>query len=164
MVFSNLEKQRFFSKTKRTKNGCLEWTGYVDVFGYGRVWVHGKAKKAHRVVWEMLKGVIPTGSGFHGTCVCHSCDNRKCVELSHLFVASQKENMKDAKLKGRKWYGEHSGSKNGRAKLTEEKVSSVKKLFASKKVYNIPKLAAHFGVSRSQLYLIKRGKSWAHVK
>ena len=47
----------------------------------------------------------PTTDGGYGTLpqknLCHKCDNPACVRISHLFEGTQKENVDDARSKGR---------------------------------------------------------------
>jgi hypothetical protein len=80
---------------------CWTYTGHTNAAGYG--WVNrgerGKqAMLAHRFTYEEAYGPIP-----QGLFVCHHCDNPPCLRPSHLFVASQAENMADMARKGR-WH------------------------------------------------------------
>jgi hypothetical protein len=89
---------RLAARLERKPNGCLEWTGFTDDRGYGRIWVDGKCQKAHRIAWELANGLIPDGM-----CVCHRCDNPPCCDVEKcLFLGTQVENIADMDAKGRR--------------------------------------------------------------
>ena len=75
--------------------GCWNWVS-INKAGYGMIDIDGKTYRAHRYSWEASNGKIPDG-----LCVCHKCDNPRCVNPDHLFLATHQENMKDMYDKGR---------------------------------------------------------------
>ena len=83
------------------ETGCFEWTGPTLPSGYGRMYYKGGSYYAHRVAWMVEIGPIPKGNGYHGTCVCHHCDNPRCVNTDHMFLGSMADNVADRDAKGR---------------------------------------------------------------
>lgn len=141
---------RFWAQVNRTDaEGCWNYLGYLNGRGYGQLAVDGRRYGAHRFAWLFSRGEIPAGVN-----VCHSCDNARCVNPSHLFLGTQKENMHDAVRKGRKraW---------GLQKLDAEQVREIRRLVATGRYQK--DVAAQFGIARNTVSGIVNGKSWAHL-
>jgi hypothetical protein len=81
---------------------CIVFDGHLTEKGYGRInhRVDGRivSKYAHRLAWEAVHGPIPDGM-----IVMHTCDNRPCINVEHLRLGTQSENMQDMYHKGRHW-------------------------------------------------------------
>lgn len=143
-------------QAKTIRNGdCLIWIGDKDPGGYGRIRYQGaKGYLAHKLVYELINGKVPTG-----LVVMHACDNPSCVEISHLSVGTQKQNVQDSVSKGRAIRAKRS--KHGMAKLTENQVAEIR----AKYKYGTTRsgafaLAREYGVSSGTIWEIAHNKSW----
>ena len=152
--------ERFFKYVQQplVPNACWNWTGSLNKNGYGRFTFDGARHPAHRFAYSRLRGAIPTGM-----VVCHTCDNRRCVNPAHLWIGTQKENMQDCVRKGRLFaqlYPEQwSGEKHGQAKLTNAQVEEIRVRYAQGNIFQ-RELATEYGVSRSEIGNIVRGENW----
>ena len=131
---------------------CWEWTGAKHYKGYGFISEGGRNTLAHRLSFKLHRGPIP-----HGMLVCHSCDNRCCVNPDHLFIGTNADNMADMVAKGRQQ--KVKGSDHGRARLTENDVIAVRESVGIRR----RDLAKKLGVSRSTIDDIFLRRSWKHL-
>jgi len=142
-------EERFWSMVKRDgPDSCWEWQGYHMRDGYGAFHFNGKRVIASRFAWVLAYGKIP-----EGMCVLHKCDNPACVNPRHLFLGTQKDNMRDAVLKWRK-----SGPHNGRTRLTWPQVDAIRLLLQNG--WSAYRLAKLFGVNYKTVWQIREGKTW----
>jgi len=122
---------------------CREWLGAKNNWGYGRLMWKGRARLAHRLAHIEYIGPIPEGLD-----VLHSCDNPGCISHEHLFLGTNADNAADMVFKGRAY-----------TKLTEAQVLAIR---ADSRTQTV--IAAAYGVDRSNVSLIKNGRTWAHIK
>lgn len=151
-------EELFWAKVDRKgQNDCWDWLAYRNVDGYGIFgWYHGKTERAHRVAYIFTFGPLQPGEQ-----VLHHCDNRACVNPTHLFKGSQQDNIKDMVSKHRQKGA--PGEKNAAAKINEDIVREIRQLRATQKlVYEV--LAERFNISRSMVQIICAGEAWKHVQ
>lgn len=135
---------------------CWEWTAKLTGKGYGRFWPLGKKGfHAHRFVW-----IITFGDIDEDICVCHKCDNRKCVRPDHLFTGTQTENILDMDNKKRRI--PPIGESHGHCKLTEIKVLKIRQLHFDHG-YRYCDLAKQFNISHGTAMDIIKRRSWKHI-
>lgn len=142
----------FKSKLSPSGNGCLEWTGCVDNYGYGVICRIGKITRTHRFAYFLEHGDIPDGM-----CVMHSCDNPKCCNPDHLSLGTHLDNNRDKCAKRRHAHG----ARNGRAKVSETGVVEIRNLYESG--ITQAEIAKTYGISQTGVSLIVLKKNWQHV-
>lgn len=74
---------------------CWPYTGSTFNGRYGRFFLDGEAVLAHRVVYELCHGAIPSG-----LYVMHKCNNIICCNPHHLVIGSNSENQRHASCSG----------------------------------------------------------------
>lgn len=152
---------RFAEKCEPRASGCIEWTAATTGNGYGLFSVGprrgGRMWLAHRWLWEQQHGTIPAGLD-----LCHHCDNRRCVEIDHLFVGTRKENMQDAVRKGRTSHVTRTqGESHGMAKLTMDNVKQIRAMRSQGQTLGT--MASLFEVSIAQISRIVKNQSWKEI-
>lgn len=147
--------ERFWAKVDKSGE-CWEWTAGKVSDGYGSIGEGGRGGKilgAHRVAWFLEYGEWPTEH------VLHRCDNRGCVRVSHLFLGSHHDNMRDCREKGRK--ARLAGEMNGASRLSKEQVLVIRDDYAQGE--SIAGIARHRGASEANVWRIVHRKSWRHI-
>jgi hypothetical protein len=145
-------RDRFMEKVAPEPiNGCWIWAGSKTKDGYGMFFDGVKTARAHRVAYRLWHGPIRQGMS-----VLHKCDNPSCVNPTHLFLGTQKDNVDDMRQKNRAT--NVRGTQHGRAKLTEDQVKAIRTDGRKQK-----EIAMAYGVSHGLVSLIKRRVIWAHI-
>lgn len=151
---ANKDHRRLLSKLDRSGGPSACWPyvgGALTARGYGQFWLSGSPAPAHRAMWVLLHGPLPTE-----VFVCHECDNPPCCNPSHLFIGTDEDNKRDCWAKGRQAIGERVGT----SKLTEKQVREIAALKGSETQAAI---AIRFGVDPSLVGGIWRGHFWRHL-
>lgn len=151
MSFRKSEIERFWENVEK-KESCWEWNGNILKNGYGTISVNDKSTYVHRLSYLIHKGEIPKG-----LLVCHTCDNRKCVNPEHFFLGNHKENFAGMINKDRHCRGKRSPNH----KLNDEDIFKIRSLREEGKTYlEISKL---FNVRPGSIRKIALRLSWKHI-
>lgn len=153
LSFTELNRLNFESKISPEPNsGCWLWLGSLNYGGYGRFRVGRKTRIASRVSYEMYIGKLGDNE-----IVCHRCDNPICVNPSHLFCGSYRDNARDRDAKMRGIYGRKSFT----AKLHDHDIPVILAMIRDGTTYAA--IARAYGVSAYAIERIGRGRGWLHV-
>jgi len=154
--------QRFIEKVDvKGEHDCWEWLASRNKDGYGRFRMGAIKTTAHRVAYELFKGLIPAG-----LFVLHSCDNPSCVNPGHLRVGTVVDNSADMVDRGRSIKGRtvsnrrsYKGEGSPNAKISKEDAI---KILGDSRAHKV--IAAEYGVTRAAISHLKRGFTWGHLQ
>lgn len=153
MQFTEKELALFWSKVKKSDE-CWTWAGAITLQGYGSASYRGTNCTAHRLSYMIEHGEITKGM-----VIMHTCDNRACVNPSHLIMGTQKENVHDMHRKGRWNNNPLWGVQIGTAKLTEQEVLDIRRRYQDHEA-NQYELAKQYGISQRTINQIVHKYTW----
>lgn len=168
--FTDELKRRFWSKVQIGDDSqCWEWTGHMMNHGYGVMKIHQVGYLAHRIALFLSVGINE-----HKTSACHTCDNPKCCNPSHLFWGTHSDNMRDmvAKNRANRPTGDNHpsrrlialrprGERHSLCKLTGEQVIEIRRLYADGLTHKA--IASRYPISRRTASAITTRKIWTHI-
>lgn len=134
--------EKLMSRCIENKTGCLIWQGATSSNGYAHIRRNRKTINCHRLVKEIT-------SGESGAVAMHVCDNRNCLNPSHIEWGTQKRNIQDMVNRNRSTI----------AVISRSQALEIRKLYSSGS-YTQKELAEKFGTSQTNVSSITMGKSW----
>lgn len=161
-MFSDEEIKKFNQGFDRSSDDeCWNWRKGHSSNGYGVLYLSNKKPiTAHRMALSLKIGQIP-----EGLFALHSCDNRSCVNPSHLRAGTNTDNARDAVSRGRNSPPPRSGVKHGEknhlSKLTEAQVKQIIELRAAG--WSLIEVANRFSVHHGTVAAICSGRSWRYI-
>lgn len=127
---------------------CLLWP-FPAPNGYGVVGYFGATHYAHRLMCELAHGK-PADDALEAA---HECGNSRCVNPKHLAWKTPSANQADRAQHGTKSFGR-------RGKVTFQQAQDIR---AMRGVHTQEEIAALYGITRSNVSHIQRGKHMTYV-
>lgn len=144
--------ERFIEKIKIVDE-CWEWISSSDG-RYGFFKFENLNYRSHRMSWMLHFGEIP-----QGMLICHKCDNMICVNPDHLFLGTQKDNVRDCIKKSR--MNRPTGEKNNLSRFKESDIHEIRNLYLEG--ISSHEIAEKYSTSPSEICDILRCKIWKHL-
>lgn len=146
--------RRFWIRV-RVSDGCWMWTGHVHPqTGYGSFSFRGKGYRAARLSLAIHGTAVPDNMD-----ACHTCDNRACVNPSHLYVGTRAQNMADCTARRR--HNKPRGEGHWRARLSADDIRTARSRWEAGESQT--SIATAFGVHSATISRIVRRRSRQEV-
>lgn len=130
--------------------GCWLWKGSTNNMGYATLWIEEKLVAIHRFMYQLAHGNIRKDQW----CL-HKCDVPACVNPSHIFLGTAKDNAQDMRSKGRSRY---TGSHN----LTPDEVREIRRMRDAG--MDNAKIGERFGIDQMSISRIYNRRSYANIE
>lgn len=151
---------RFWPKVDSSggDDACWPWLGSTGHgFGYGCFRDRGRTYMAHRFALHLVTGE-PLDTPLQAL---HSCDNPPCVNPAHLRWGTQKENIADARDRGRWSPPPANPGRTTNHKLTPAQVAEIRRRVSQGETQAA--MCREFGMTSGAISLIVNRKLWKRV-
>lgn len=146
------QQSNFWNRKTINPNGCWVWSGSRHKDGYSTHKYWGKTYRINRLAYKLACGDLHSEMD-----VCHTCDNRLCINPDHLFLGTAKDNIADMMRKGR--HATHTRRVVLPSwKLTTATANSIRNEYATG--VSSSELALKYGVVQSTIIRVVRNKTW----
>jgi hypothetical protein len=133
---------------------CWPWIGSRDKYGHGYFNTGSNIiRTAHRVVWEVHHNRIMPPE----LLAAHECNYGWCCNPTHIYPATDQENVDDTIRAGRHAFG----TRNGHAKLQDEDILSVFALY--REGFSQREIGLKLHVSTGNIGHILHLDQWKHL-
>lgn len=133
------------------ENGCYICTShYISKDGYARIRSHDKTIQVGRYLYEQLNGPIPDK-----LVIRHICDNPLCINIDHLILGTQRENINDRNNRKRNNWGDRVIF----SKLNKDQVIEILR----EDSLSFKELSIKYNVQENTIRSIKYGVSWKYI-
>lgn len=166
--------QKFYDRCEPQPNGCIYMKGNLQNSGYLNWWYRQTDTDQIRYILAhrfsaLISGKFPEAE-VNRLCVLHNCDAgyakgdvtyRKCVNPDHLWLGTQKQNIRDCMAKGR--YSPPPvlrGEDNFNSTIT---TAQAEWIIANHHVITQKEMAEQLGIAKSTVECIHANKTWRHL-
>lgn len=100
---------------------------------------------------RLHRAIFYDANGYWPPVVRHTCDNPRCIEISHLVGGTAADNNRDRAIRGRN--ADVRGTRNPMHKLSDDDIAAIRTSTATKK-----SIAAKFGINIRTVFKIRSGE------
>lgn len=136
---------------------CIDNPSELLTEAHPRTKLDGKSIQVSHSVYMKANGL--TRTDLVGKVIMHTCDNPRCINIEHLVLGTQADNVKDMWAKGRQGVKGMPGTSHPLSRLTDTIVLEIR---ANKTALG-KSLAIKYGVSVATISMIRAGKIWKHL-
>ncbi len=148
------DQLRFWAKVdRRSENECWPWLGKPNNQGYGYFMYQRQTYIATRIMYFLHNAKDP-----NDLMVCHTCNNKMCVNPNHFYLGTSSENQQQAFDDG---LSHRKGELNNRARLWEQDVLEIRRL-ASLGV-SPKELSRRYPIRIRAIRSIIARETWRHI-
>lgn len=133
---------------------CWDWTAGLNNKGYGIFCFNKSRMYAHRFSYLVFNGPLLNLN------VCHECDRPICCNPKHLWLGTQLDNIRDARMKGRMKDPPKPFNHKYTAKLTKQEVVEIRYLFDIMPNLTNREVASSYNMTEEPIRQIRRNISW----